>query len=68
MLDDEIIYSLFTSAVKKETNECHQAVSKEERFMNDASLLETRETTILYYITKTITKQAQIKSQRKTKS
>ena len=39
MLDDEVIHSLFTSAAMKETNECHQAVSEEERFMNDVSLL-----------------------------
>ena len=45
---------------KKRMNVFH-AVSKEERFMNDVSLLATHETTILYYNTETITKQAQVK-------
>ena len=67
MLDDEVIHSLFIFAAKKETNECHQAVSEEERFMNDVSLLRIHETTVLCYNTKTITNQTQ-KSQRKTKS
>ena len=42
-------------------------VSKEERFMNDVSLLETHETTVLCYITETITKQTQVKKSKENK-
>ena len=42
-------------------------ISKEERFMNDVSLLETHETTVLCYITETITKQTQVKKSKENK-
>ena len=67
MLDDEIIHSLFTSTAIKETNECHQAVSEEERFMNVVSLLVAHETTVQYYNMIVITKQAQVKMSKENK-